>query len=489
MDTPRRNTLCLRLIFIFILLIGFSINVCGDSADDEVLIEEAAEPLVVTILDEWTYLPKRPEAEILADRILERETEDFFFDIPRRNQLVGEIEGVLSLIRAAYPPMSEIHARAWSEPGILTIYLEPDLYEIVKEMLQDKEGQIRFETGNAEFDVLNAKLGVQAVILGDDFFKSLDLYFDRGVNLWVVIEAYSKVEGVRREFWRNSAVGDSNDIDAFKQGETWYVIFRHGWGDCPAGCIYHELFCFTVRGTAVALIPTAQAQTMPPFQGLVPEGDWLRHNRTPFFNATAHSWSWRDSRISDRSARSAGSDLGCSLFGEIEAFPNLLSVSCGYRVESLPREDTFIDNYEFTGVVLLLVATQERTVIGNSEAHSSVVASKTVLAAKTAAEIQHPEDVYFENILVAINPPPLSSPFERWWGGVHPTFVVCWDRPQTDLRAYQFIESDIRYAGSDEVTNQHGCDTIRDTDYIQTLDVYLPLLDIRDDIDKALPRP
>ena len=164
---------------------------------------------------------------------------------------------------------------------------------------------------------------------------------------------------------------------------------------------------------------------MPPFQGLVPEGDWERHNDTPFFNATAHSWSWRDSLISGGTALD-GFALGCSLFGEIEVFPNQLSVSCGYRVESLPQED--IDDYDFTGVVLLLVATQERTVIGNSEAHSSVAASEAVLAAKTAAEIENPENVYFENVLMAINPPPLSSPFERWWGAVHPTFVVCWDR-------------------------------------------------------------
>ena len=476
MHTSRQDTLRLQLISILILLIGLSINGYGD-----------AEPPVVTILDSWSDgppVPNRSEAEILADRILERETADFFFDIPRRNQLIGEIEGVLSLIRAAYPPMSQIHAREWSEPGILWIRLERDFSEILKELFQDKEGQIRFETGNAEFDALNAKLGVQKVIRDGDTFTNLFLYFDRGVNLRTASEAYSKVEGVRGGLGI-SPDGDSPDINAFKQGEAWYVIFKHGWGDCPEGCLYYEFFCFTVTGTAVELIPTAQAQTMPPFQVL----NRSLHNDTPFFNAPAHSWSWWDSRISDRSARSAGYDLGCSLLGEIEAFPNLLSVSCGYRVESLPREDTFIDNYDFTGVVLLLVATQERTVISNAGEHSSVAASEAVLAAKTAAEIQHPEHVYFENVLMAINPPPPSSPFERWWGGVHPTFVVCWDRPEIGLRAYQFIESDIMYAGSDEVRNHPGCDNFRDTDYIQTLDVSFPILDIRDDIDEVLPRP
>ena len=473
MDTPQHNTLCLPLIFIFILLTGFSINGCGDSDDDEVLIEEEAEPLVVTVLGGWSDRPAvsdRSEAEILADGILERETEDFYFDIAQRNRLIDEIEGVLFLIRAAYPPMTQIHTteRSASVPGMLVIDLEPDFSETLKERFQDKEGQIRFETGNAEFDALNAMLGLQNVILSRDLY----LYFDRHLNLRTAIEAYSKVEGVR---WvRGSAsIGEHDTITASKQGEIWYVIFKHGWGDCPSGCTYREFFFFTVTGTAVAMIPITQAQTMPPFQGLVPEGDWLRHNKPPFFNAAAHSWSWRDSLISGRTALD-GLAPGCSLFGEIESLPDQLSVSCGYRMDSLPRED--IGDYEFTGVVLLLIATQERKVIGKSDQHSGVVASEAVLAAKTAAEIENPENVYFENVLMAINPPPPSADFERWWGGVHPTFIVCWDHPETGWRSYQFLEPNIMYAGSYEAKNYPGCDNFRDTDYIQTLDVSSPPL-------------
>jgi hypothetical protein len=276
------------------------------------------------------------------------------------------------------------------------------------------------------------------------------------------------VEGVRRVS-TNNPVGISTDIKAFKQGETWYVIFWNGWGDCPSGCIYHELFCFTVRGTDVESIPTAQAQTMPPFQEL-----YLSRNKTPFLNAPAHRWSWVMGWFSAGDSPDfedfAG---GCPLFGEIEAFPNLLSVSCGYRAESLPREDWSLDDYDFTGVVLLLIATQERTVVGK-EAYSSVVASKPVRVAKTASEIQNPENVYFENVLMAINPPPPSSPFERWWGGVHPTFVVCWDHPETGVRAYRVLTPTIMYADADEASNHPGCDKIRDTGYIHTLDVYLP---------------
>ena len=227
-----------------------------------------------------------------------------------------------------------------------------------------------------------------------------------------------------------------------------------------------------------------------------PAADGPLRNRTPFFNAPAHRWSWVGGWFSAGDSPDLdGFAGGCPFFGEIEAFPNQLSVSCGYRVESLPREDRFLDDYDFTGVVLLLIATQERTVVGNPEPHlsdvvpESGVVSEPVRVAKTASEIEDPENVYFENVLMAINPPPLSSPFERWWGGVRPTFVVCWDHPETGQRAYQDIEINIIYAGTDEASNQPGCDKIRGADYIQTLGASLPILDIRTEIDEVLPRP
>ena len=241
------------------------------------------------------FLTKRPDAEILADTILRHETEDFYFDIPQRNQLIKEIEGVLSLIRATYPPMNEIHAEDPVEPGVLVVFPERDFYEILKEMLQDKQGLFRFKTGNAEFDALNAKLGVQEVRLGSGLLRAVIFWFDKRLNLKVASEAYSMVEGVRRAKAESGALGISANIQAFKQGETWYFIFRNGWGDCPAGCIYQELFCFTVRGTDVERIPTAQAQTMPPFQEFdEAHGAWSLRNRTPFANAPAHRWSWWD---------------------------------------------------------------------------------------------------------------------------------------------------------------------------------------------------
>ena len=107
MLTPRHDRLPLPLIFIFILLISLSISGCGDSEDDEVLIDEEAGPLLVTIIDrrsDGPPGPERSETEILADTILRHETEDLFFDTAQRNQLINEIErGCPSFERLTLP--------------------------------------------------------------------------------------------------------------------------------------------------------------------------------------------------------------------------------------------------------------------------------------------------------------------------------------------------------------------------------------------------
>ena len=143
-------------------------------------------------------------------------------------------------------------------------------------------------------------------------------------------------------------------------------------------------------------IPTAQAQTMPPFQELdATHRGWSLRNKTPFLTMRLRTdgrggiilgVGFQHGDSPDFDGNNAG---GCPLFGEIEAFPNQLSVSlwipCGVVAA---RGLVQLDNYDFTGVVLLLIATQERTVIGTSEAYSSVVASKPVRVAKTASEIE-----------------------------------------------------------------------------------------------------
>ena len=102
----QHNATRLTLLVVCFVLMGVG---CDDS-DDDVLIDEEAGSAVVTIIGGWPDQAKRPDPEILADKILYRETEDLVFDNLQRNQLIGEIAQVLSAIRADYPLMNAIRA-------------------------------------------------------------------------------------------------------------------------------------------------------------------------------------------------------------------------------------------------------------------------------------------------------------------------------------------------------------------------------------------
>ena len=107
-----------------------------------------------------------------------------------------------------------------------------------------------------------------------------------------------------------------------------------------------------------------------------------------------------------------------------------------------------------------------------------------------------------------LDAPAPSGPFERWWGAIRPTFVVCWDDPHTGQRAYQFLLPDIyRRRGK----FPPDCEPVNKDDWHHAwhLRVWVPLLDkhavlmgiqegvsvvpARDDwpawIDEVLPRP
>ena len=73
---------------------------------------------------------------------------------------------------------------------------------------------------------------------------------------------------------QNDFLGDGPDIDAVKSQGTWHVAVRRAWGDCPAGCIYHEIFFFTVKGSDVERIARAQAMDMIPFVDLLKNTGW-----------------------------------------------------------------------------------------------------------------------------------------------------------------------------------------------------------------------
>ncbi len=67
---------------------------------------------------------------------------------------------------------------------------------------------------------------------------------------------------------------DSSDIDASKSQGIWHVVVRHAWGDCPSGCIFRELFFFTVKAAEIERIERVQAMNMVEFAALVEDRGW-----------------------------------------------------------------------------------------------------------------------------------------------------------------------------------------------------------------------
>ena len=250
-----------------------SVAYCALTLAGSGAVGAAGAPVVVRVVDP----PARStptDAVFLAHRILQRESKDLLVDTGQRRELAGEIDLVLSRIRETYPTLADIPVRQRYEFGVLLLGLDPYLSSAVRGLLRET-GQMHtgpLHTGYEAFDALNARLSLSAVELSVGINIGT-FYFDESLNVGEAIRAYEMVEGV--EFAEaNSLFGDGPDIDAVKSQGTWHVAVRRAWGDCPAGCIFKEIFFFTVKGSDVERIERAQAMDMIPFVDLLKNTGW-----------------------------------------------------------------------------------------------------------------------------------------------------------------------------------------------------------------------
>ena len=249
--------------FIIALLIG--ISGCSDRTNED---DKPKGPLVVR--NGCLILFRASDAEILADRILRSKSDELLFDQTEWNELIEEIEQVLSVIREAYPEAADIPVRRTRALGQLTLDLEPELYQTLAELLATEEEFVTLKTGNVEFDALTTSLELQSITLSSpkSIFTHASLCFQEWINTDAASDGYSAVEGVHYADPIFTG-GDGPDIVALKEGGSWFFVFRKAWGDCPSGCGYQELFFFTVVGGEVQQIAEEMASTMLPFQKLL----------------------------------------------------------------------------------------------------------------------------------------------------------------------------------------------------------------------------
>ena len=214
-----------------------SINFVSVASDDT--------RLSVEVLSSPLEFPEQSESAVLADRILTDQGDTLLFDIEKRNILISEIEQVLKLVRETHPATAEISAKEVHQSTTLIIGLTSELLQSVLEIIDDGNRYITLHTGNEEFDALNSRLGVHA-ILPYKMFYSVILHFKFPVNLLQAQIEYSMIAGVEYAEL-NSRLGDYSNIEMVKSNNEWFVMFRKAWGDCPSGCLYEELMFFRVR--------------------------------------------------------------------------------------------------------------------------------------------------------------------------------------------------------------------------------------------------
>ena len=77
---------------------------------------------------------ERPDATILAERIMQRRSDQLLLDLAARTDLEQELGRVLGLVRTAGPKVAEIHARELYSPSLVILGLAPPLMERVSGM-------------------------------------------------------------------------------------------------------------------------------------------------------------------------------------------------------------------------------------------------------------------------------------------------------------------------------------------------------------------
>lgn len=212
------------------------------------------------------------EARILADRILQRESDDLLLDGKRRRALGHEIKQALSLIRRAHPAMADVLVRQEYGRPALVLGLEGALRDAAFAAWGGGRAAVPSATGHAVFDALSAGLGLRAV----QAYPALDsavLYLDERANVAAAVRAYRAIDGVGYAE-ADAMLGDGSDIEAAKADGRWHFVFRLAWGDCPAGCIDEALSFFTVAGGEARLIEPARARGMDAFAALVATRGW-----------------------------------------------------------------------------------------------------------------------------------------------------------------------------------------------------------------------
>lgn len=153
--------------------------------------------------------------------------------------LADQTQADLTAIRPLFPIVANIHVLPSWAPGDVLMKLTPTAYE-----------EYRTNTFHGFDSLLNSLGTPDAVLSSSSLFRSLYLSFGQmyhGVRLAELFRGISGVEYAEP----NGLIGDGDDVIV---GTDRTYTLSHGFGDCPAGCIYRQSWKFGVSSIGVMLL-------------------------------------------------------------------------------------------------------------------------------------------------------------------------------------------------------------------------------------------
>lgn len=151
--------------------------------------------------------------------------------------MINQIAMDLMTIRLLYPEVAEITARPDWIPGGVLVRLSGDAWE-------------DYQAGEyTALDSMNTLLGA-SIISEYPMISLLYLRTEECYHPDFLVAEYGQIEGIIYAE-PNGVGGDGDDIFSTEVG---YYTFKHGYGDCPAGCIYEDYWVFQVDGGTVTLL-------------------------------------------------------------------------------------------------------------------------------------------------------------------------------------------------------------------------------------------
>ena len=189
---------------------GCALVLIGSATAGTPAVPAEADEAIVVQASPWASAAA--EARVLADRILQRESDDLLLDGTRQRTLGHEIKQALSFIQRTYPAMASITVRDAHSTATLLLGLEGALGDAVVGAWDGESASAPPRTGHAAFDALNATLGLKAV----QPFPTLDsvvLHLGERANIAAAIRAYRAIGGVAYAE-PDARLGDGDDIEA-----------------------------------------------------------------------------------------------------------------------------------------------------------------------------------------------------------------------------------------------------------------------------------